>query len=468
MSVFCNDISQYQASKVINEAYVGKTPILEEIEKKIGELRSTIKPTDHMSRLPKVIEINRLFEKQFGMDIFALKIDPSKTPNACTYTIYRKIDIADKYEDSSKMVMADSKNGYRYKKDNNFCVIVMISYGMLMDKSLTDAEVVALLLHEIGHNFSQAIYNELYFLNRSYILGAKEIMKKNIFMNTILTIFTMGLFLPRLIQSINSYNNSKNSYNLDIEKRERNKKPNKFKGFFDNLKNKEYEKAEYNAEIAVRLQGSAMPDKRREEAFTMDPDIMKNIRRDVDRIDEVMSDKFAGIYGYGSELASVLLKTDYFKSKAYKDIEKNGTVKDKKMNLEFENAFFKVCDYDCHPYSIQRAKEVLNTLKREYEKEDVDDKVKEVLVEQMKVIESLIDENIKINKKLSESDNAKRLQNAIVNSEYPPAIEEYFEEEIEKRFDEALNNEIVKKQAKNSHNNFISTISRSLKHIKLF
>ena len=39
MSLYGNSIIDYRNTQVVNEAYVGKTPTLEEIEKKIGELR---------------------------------------------------------------------------------------------------------------------------------------------------------------------------------------------------------------------------------------------------------------------------------------------------------------------------------------------------------------------------------------------------------------------------------------------
>ena len=48
MSLYGNSIIDYRNTQVVNEAYVGKTPTLEEIEKKIGELRENIKFSDNL------------------------------------------------------------------------------------------------------------------------------------------------------------------------------------------------------------------------------------------------------------------------------------------------------------------------------------------------------------------------------------------------------------------------------------
>ena len=77
MSVFFNEAAQYRALTVVNEAYIEKTPILLEIEKQIGKIRAIYDSRyKDINNSPEVVELNRLFEKQFGMDIFALHLIP--------------------------------------------------------------------------------------------------------------------------------------------------------------------------------------------------------------------------------------------------------------------------------------------------------------------------------------------------------------------------------------------------------
>ena len=162
MSLYGNSIIDYRNTQVVNEAYVGKTPTLEEIEKKIGELRENIKFSDNLNRSDQITEINRLFEKQFGMDIFALKVLQTKYIDAYTYSLSTRLDYAEKYASLADMITADMKNGFRFKPGNDAAVVVCISYEFLHNKLWTDAEIMAILLHEIGHNFSGSLYNDIY------------------------------------------------------------------------------------------------------------------------------------------------------------------------------------------------------------------------------------------------------------------------------------------------------------------
>ena len=107
MSLYGNSIIDYRNTQVVNEAYVGKTPTLEEIEKKIGELRENIKFSDNLNRSDKITEINRLFEKQFGMDIFALKVLQTKYIDAYTYepmyNLFKDFKILNKVRKAEKL-----------------------------------------------------------------------------------------------------------------------------------------------------------------------------------------------------------------------------------------------------------------------------------------------------------------------------------------------------------------------------
>ena len=58
----------------IDEAYVGKTDTLKEIENQFAVIKSTIKAGQDINAKPEVQKLNRLVEKQFGMEIFSLRV----------------------------------------------------------------------------------------------------------------------------------------------------------------------------------------------------------------------------------------------------------------------------------------------------------------------------------------------------------------------------------------------------------
>ena len=95
-----------------NEAYIGKTPTLLEAEKQIGIIRESIDDFKDCNKLPCVLAFNRLMEKQFGMEVFALNIDQSNTVNAWTMPLGIRFDIALKMN-ASKLVTGSTKDGFK-------------------------------------------------------------------------------------------------------------------------------------------------------------------------------------------------------------------------------------------------------------------------------------------------------------------------------------------------------------------
>ena len=188
MALFGNNLYDLRYT-ILNEAYIGKTETLLEIEEEFNKLKAkNLKITANMSTDPCVIRINRLFEKQFGMDIFALKVLPSIRANAYTQVIAMNFDIAEEV-DLPSMVTGDINRGFRYKDGNDLCIIVNISYGIIMDQRLTGAHIVSCILHEIGHNFAD-LYNDINIANKEYMKSLKEYIIKNCFYSSFLKIYT--------------------------------------------------------------------------------------------------------------------------------------------------------------------------------------------------------------------------------------------------------------------------------------
>ena len=132
MSIFGNGLYNYRDNYIVNEAYVGKTKTLMEIEEQIGKIRENLGFFKSINSSKEVLALNRLLEKQFGPDIAAVKIYNSNSPNAYTMVIGKRFDIAENVK-MSDMVMADKQNGYKFVPNNNFVLLVNIAYGLIAD-----------------------------------------------------------------------------------------------------------------------------------------------------------------------------------------------------------------------------------------------------------------------------------------------------------------------------------------------
>lgn len=156
------------------EGYIGKTPILKQIEKLITEIKKdTIPDTSYTQILDdsgfdfkklkdftfrfssKVTShknwktISRLLEKEFGFKkVFLLLNNILPYVNAQTYLFIRS--------SFNRAVLTDlplqcTKHGQKYKDHNTY--IVTISVYMELFFILEPDEFLAILLHEVGHNF---------------------------------------------------------------------------------------------------------------------------------------------------------------------------------------------------------------------------------------------------------------------------------------------------------------------------
>ena len=143
-----------QKPRVLNEAYFGKVPKVVRIEKVIAELKAKY---DGDIYNPK-ISVDPLWRKLgdaiydgFGLrPIFDIFNDPMW--NMATIPIGMAFDVALK-EDIRKYIIVD-KEGYRYDKKAGYMVCFLIYTGLFFDKLTNTKEVTAILLHEIGHNFT--------------------------------------------------------------------------------------------------------------------------------------------------------------------------------------------------------------------------------------------------------------------------------------------------------------------------
>lgn len=420
MGIYSNYINEAYLDRDINlqildEAYVGKTPILIEAENQIGIIRNSIKRGQDINAKPEVQKFNRLMEKQFGMEIFALNIDQANEINGSTQVIGMNFDIALE-QNVSKLVQGSQESGYRFKPNNGLCIIVNCFYGVFTSKEITNEEIMAMFLHEIGHNFADCIYEKIRIYNKKIVKDYYEYLILNCTRRK----------AKKFIEE-NSNENAK-------KEAKRSSKKNRLRGIIKLLAAKKYDFSAFCSGVFNRLFCKDVQSLTNQGVNTKT--MHKEMSTNLDRANELFADKFAGVYGYGPAQVSGLNKMDAHKSSSEKFLDKfcNG----KEINDSFTELIQQYYLYDVHPHNIQRANSILKSLKADLAKEDMDPKLKEVLKKQVEEIEKAIENMTTYYKNEDERTKIRKAFYKMVNEKTPDGITDELEDEIQDAFDDAL------------------------------
>lgn len=150
MAVYSKMNSIKPRDQVIQEAYFGKTPELQEAERILGEWRSKYYGSGNRfvtaaAADPLFYEFCDKMADIFGFAEYSIILKGDLVANSMTYPTGYTIT-----GNTSKIIK--TKNGYKY---DGTPIMVQICFPyVLFDPSYSDAEIMAICLHEIGHNFS--------------------------------------------------------------------------------------------------------------------------------------------------------------------------------------------------------------------------------------------------------------------------------------------------------------------------
>lgn len=152
----------------VNEGYFGETEGIRKILDQLGKLREKYasQPYNYnigIEKDPGYTRLCKLFCEEFGFNDFALYIVKSVRQNAFTYPIGTSWD-----QPNVKSLIEITPTGYRYKKPNTFLCWICIFGGFFYNvQRFTHREILAIILHEVGHNFSPKVP----FINATRTLG---------------------------------------------------------------------------------------------------------------------------------------------------------------------------------------------------------------------------------------------------------------------------------------------------------
>lgn len=150
--------------QVYGEAYFGKTKEFKQMEECIQKLKDEYQDSFlHLGNIENNSnwqKLRKLLEDKFGFYSLSLILKRDSLPNACTYPVSCTIDGA---AQMSKYAVVDK--GLKYNKNCKCCTLVYVTDTLFFNEKLTSAEVLSVLLHEIGHNFDEVCYKHLCAFN---------------------------------------------------------------------------------------------------------------------------------------------------------------------------------------------------------------------------------------------------------------------------------------------------------------
>lgn len=143
-------------TELFQEAYLGKSPTLVEAEKVMQDIIDMVKknPLTIVNHTSENKKLQSLFKQQFGfksVEIVWVDAVP-RIPIAQTFTAVDSM-ISGKIS----FEFMDNGKGYYDKKHWTYAVIE-ISTGLITHTDLSAQELMAVILHEIGHNFDNSVY----------------------------------------------------------------------------------------------------------------------------------------------------------------------------------------------------------------------------------------------------------------------------------------------------------------------
>lgn len=154
-------------SNLINEVicestYQGKSKNLMEAEKYLAVIIKKLKSFEYPSKefykynpnnSKEIEKVKQCFAKEFGFAELDLNLDSRPIINGYTYISYGLITLI-----NTSMPKLPLKKGEKYyDSSHNYYCYINIFTAMIVELDLTPGELMAIILHEIGHNFDVSI-----------------------------------------------------------------------------------------------------------------------------------------------------------------------------------------------------------------------------------------------------------------------------------------------------------------------
>lgn len=351
--------------KIVKEAYYGKSANLEKAELICGEI---VEITQKYGRVPSrkyTIELYNslgpLLQKEFGIkNVYVMPIDI--IPNALTLP------------SSLRAFSRKDVNNKKRVDMSNMSINVIVSSQLIVELDLTGGELLAIILHEIGHNIDSSPFYLISFIPTIIDMSIQNGVSKLI--NTI-ALFGTTEFMKSYINFLGLLNrHSKQRTRPDIT-------------FTDTINASANTLFSYIPSITFSVAGgklvspAILPDKRSVTGFSK-------------MIGEKYADSVVTSHGYGPELTSTAMKMERkLGSKATEIGMGSGPMAViYRFNEDYlaytVNLIQAFSLLRTHPTSITRATSQIQKLKRELAKAEAHPEMKEMILSDLKRSEEIL------------------------------------------------------------------------------
>lgn len=354
---------------IVNETYIGRTP---EIQKFYNEFSRIRKPYIGSKKVPTAKECKVLEDyckKIFGFDKIFIDIIIDDNMNAFTYPVTYNI-----FLNPDKYIITTRDGGYKFSKDSKINCYSVITRGLFNSIHITDEEVFAIYLHEIGHSFTT---RGKYGLELSKIIVFSDVI--TVAYDLVTLVMNNPLLVPAQIEELILRTNIGKDVKISINDIIRT-------GTFNNAKLGYYSiKNLYNVILNSFIYTITIP----MTAIMSVPirvltwifELFGKIFNNPKRVQEYISDDFAVIYGFGPELESALYKiTDkkYDKSNIVKHTFLNSNTPLANFATFLDKTLYEFSwTLGVYPSNNKRAHQMRKTLIHELDNIDIKSKLKD-------------------------------------------------------------------------------------------
>ena len=333
-----------------------------------------------------------MLASEFGLKDIIIQLIPSAMTNAMTFPITTSIECSNKARVKANLIVY--RTGFKYKTSAGYVIMTFIFSNLFLNPKLSAGEVLAVILHEIGHNFQLVLDNKVYFLHDYTTIASdigaiyKEVSEGEL-SSAALTLVSRNIIIPTILSNKNKatiaqkMRTTKSDFVINISDLV-------FTLFSAFSQGSRWYNSIYN--LSILLKGTI--------------DIPTTvIKREINNMinfitnptgyrNEKLSDNFATIYGYGPELSRALLIMDLELNKDYDIVQQIPLVGILLRNLygllDLLTSVFRT-----HPESFARAVDQIKYLKEELDESDLSPKAKAIIAKEIKEIEDNMDSILK-------------------------------------------------------------------------
>ena len=389
----------------LKEAFVGKTHELLLAEQYIAQLREKYMVKDNgyyelakslgnINMDPLLRKIEECLEKEFGFTNVYIMVSLTVAEAQCiTFPVHYNVA---KYKEISE-AFKNKNTGIKFDPKDDLAFIACITSSLLFFPALSHAEILAVLLHEIGHNFEAPLLDNTFIPSCFKVYG--DVFIRNIMVSENMVDAITGLAVTMLfgLSSNTIAEASKKNTNKGIHY--------VIDGIFlakDLLLNVLGKLSTGVVDFIWRdiiglnpvflkswslTRAINLTIQRLCKLFKKEPLKLTYILSD--KISEKTADRFAAYYGYGTELSTALMKLTDTRGSTYSKYMGGIDLQSAAREIPILGHYIGFCNFltteifgimtDPHPTSMERGKDMLMTLKKDLKRSDISPKMRKQL-----------------------------------------------------------------------------------------